>query len=178
MIAVLPSFQKNAQAPLSDLYERSALENMHCQLLIRVLRHHGLGVLFDDPTEGHHFRTLLSNTILATDMSVHNEFMQRFQDEVDGNYAELAARRLLVSQALLKNADISNPSRPFPVAYHWATALMEEWLAQKRMEDYLCVQSSVYPSSDPLGICKSQIFFISTFAKPLLDITVRAVPGE
>jgi 3'5'-cyclic nucleotide phosphodiesterase len=170
--------QKNAQAPLSDLYPRSALENMHCQLLTRVMRHHGLGVLFDDPLEGQHFRALLSQTILATDMSVHTDFMERFQDEVDGQHAEISARRLLVSQALLKNADISNPSRPFPVAYHWATALMEEWLAQKRMEEFFSVETSVYPSSDPLGICKSQVFFISTFAKPLLDITVKAVPGE
>ncbi|EAU89427.2 high-affinity phosphodiesterase [Coprinopsis cinerea okayama7 len=170
-------FMKNAQTPLSIVFDgHSALEQLHCQLLLRVMRHHGLGVLLDDPQEGVNFRKLLSKTVLATDMSVHEDFMQRFQDELDGRPTELAVRRVLISQALLKNADISNPSRPFPVAQHWATALMQEWLAQKKLEEHFSLEHSVQPSEDPLVVSKSQIFFISKFAKPLLDITAKAVP--
>jgi len=38
--------QKNAEAPLSKLYEhKSALERMHCTLLLRLIRKHGMGHL-------------------------------------------------------------------------------------------------------------------------------------
>lgn len=187
--------KKNAQTPLSVVYNGiSPLEQLHCQLLLRIMRHHGLGVLLDDPRDGVHFRKLLSQTVLATDMGVHGDFMRRFQDELDGKAVDLPLRRILVSQALLKNADISNPvcwvlssrhpivdtfyqSRPFPVAQHWATALMQEWQSQKSLEEHLAIQQTVQPSENPLGVSKSQIFFITTFAKPLLDITAKAIPG-
>jgi len=69
-------------------------------------------------------------------------------------------------------------SRPFPVAQHWATALMDEWTAQADLEDHFCLQQSIKTSSDPLAGAESQIGFISAFVKPLLDLTVKAVPGS
>lgn len=170
-------FMKNAQTPLSLVFDgRSALENLHCQLLLRVMRHHGLGVLLDDPLEGTRFRKLLIQTVLATDMSVHKDFMEHLQQETSGQRETLLQRQILACQAILKNADISNPSRPFPVAQHWAAALMEEWTAQKDLEEHFCLETSVQPSAEPLGVAKSQKFFISTFAKPLLDLSVQAIP--
>lgn len=170
-------FMKNAQTPLSLVFDgRSALEQLHCQLLLRVMRIHGLGVLLDDPADGVRFKKLLLKTVLATDMSVHGDFMQRFQQELDGQRQPLFQRQVLACQALLKNADISNPSRPFPVAQHWASALMQEWSAQAELEEHFCLQPSVQPADDPLSAAKSQIFFISTFTKPLLDASVKAIP--
>ena len=75
------------------------------------MRHHGLGVLLDDPVEGTRFKKILIQTVLATDMSVHGDFMQRFQDEVDGRRASVFLRQILACQAILKHADISNPVR-------------------------------------------------------------------
>ncbi|KAJ3543261.1 hypothetical protein NMY22_g3212 [Coprinellus aureogranulatus] len=170
-------FMKNAQTPLSIVFDgRSALEQLHCQLLLRVMRLHGLGVLLDDPADGVRFKKLLLQAVLATDMSVHGDFMQRFQQELSGHREPLFQRQVLACQALLKNADISNPSRPFPVAQHWASALMQEWSAQAELEEHFCLQPSVQPADDPLSAAKSQIFFISTFTKPLLDASVKAIP--
>ncbi|TFK19742.1 HD-domain/PDEase-like protein [Coprinopsis marcescibilis] len=171
-------FMKNAQTPLSMVFDgNSALEQLHCQLLLRVMRHHGLGALLDDPVEGPQFRKLLLKTVLATDMSVHDDFMQRFKDDLDGKQSDsVLLRKILVSQALIKNADISNPSRPFPVAQHWATALMQEWLAQAMLEEHYQLQHTVNPSEKPLAVSKSQVYFISVFAKPLLDLTAKALP--
>jgi len=73
------------------------------------MRHHGLGVLLDDPSEGARFRKLLLQTVLATDMSVHGVFMQRFEQEVGDKKDTHFQRQILACQALLKNADISNP---------------------------------------------------------------------
>ncbi|KIM28045.1 hypothetical protein M408DRAFT_329699 [Serendipita vermifera MAFF 305830] len=74
------AFLKNAQAPLSKLYEdKSALERMHCTLLLRLLRKHGMGHLISTQTErGREGRWLIVGTVLATDMSWHFEWVERF----------------------------------------------------------------------------------------------------
>ena len=101
--------QKNAQTPLSVVFDgKSALEHMHCQLLLRVMRQHGLGVLLDHPTDGTRIRRLLWETVMATDMSVHAEFMKNFAALV-ANPKACPRRQTLVCQAIMKCADISNP---------------------------------------------------------------------
>lgn len=55
---------------------------------------------------------------------------------------------------------------------------MKEWTSQAVLEKHLDLPATVQPSDDPLVEARSQVFFINTFAKPLLDLTVRAVPGE
>ncbi|KAF8889577.1 hypothetical protein BD779DRAFT_1519912 [Infundibulicybe gibba] len=169
-------FMKNAQTPLSVVFDgRSALEQMHCQLLLRVMRHHGLGPLLDNPSDGFHFRKLLWETVLATDMSVHANFMTRFELAITEK-PSLANRQILICQAILKCADISNPSRPYSVSQHWASALMSEWTSQASLERHLDLPTTVQPTDDPLSEAKSQVFFINMFAKPLLELTTEAVP--
>jgi hypothetical protein len=63
------------------------------------------------------------------------------------------------------------------VSKHWANALMREWTAQALLEQEYHLKQSVTSSDDPLKEAESQIFFISFFAKPLLELTVRAAPN-
>ena len=63
------------------------------------------------------------------------------------------------------------------VSKHWANALMREWTAQALLEQEYHLKQSVMSSDDPLKEAESQIFFISIFAKPLLELTVRAAPN-
>ncbi|KAF9269705.1 HD-domain/PDEase-like protein [Marasmius fiardii PR-910] len=173
-------FMKNAKAPLSLVFDnKSPLEQMHISLLLRVMRHHGLAPLLDDPTDcsGQRVRKLLSETVLATDMSVHATFMQNFRSLLSGRGdVDLFRRQVLICQAIIKCADISNPYRPYPVAKHWAAALMGEWSSQAMLERCMHLPTTVQATDDPLTGAKGQIFFISTFAKPLLELTVEAVP--
>ncbi|KAJ8082793.1 3',5'-cyclic-nucleotide phosphodiesterase [Marasmius tenuissimus] len=173
-------FMKNAQAPLSVVFDnKSPLEQMHISLLLRVMRHHGLGPLLDDPTDqsGQHVRKLLSETVLATDMSVHAKFMDNFRSLLSGNSAvDLCRRQVLTCQAIIKCADISNPYRPYHVAKHWAAALMGEWSSQAMLEKCMHLPTTVQASDDPLMEAKGQLFFINTFAKPLLELVTEAVP--
>lgn len=184
--------QKNAKAPLSDVYDnKSALEQMHCALLIQAMRHHGLGKLLDRPDSG--FRKMLAGIVLATDMSVHYQFIRDFQSLVDGREYSLERRRLLLCQAIIKCADISNPvrilssvsyiiltqvqSRPPGVSHYWANALMAEWTYQASLEKRWSLPPSVTPSECPLDQVRGQIFFIGSYAKPLMDLVAQAVPG-
>lgn len=82
---------------------------MHYTLLLSIMHHHGLGVLLDPTKRGTSFRRLLYKTLLATDMSVHFDFMSNFQSLLNEGPLDLSRRQVLVCQALIKCADISNP---------------------------------------------------------------------
>lgn len=174
---VTNNFMKNAQAPLSSLYDHnSPLEQLHYTLLLHILRRQGFGFLLDNPHSTPHFRKLLAETVLATDMRVHAQFMGRFQGIVDGAEVDHWTMRVLVCQALIKAADISNPCRPINVSQHWASALQEEWTSQATLERHLHLSPSVKEEVDPLSEAKSQVWFIETFAKPLFDLTASGIP--
>lgn len=120
-------FMRNAETPLSMVYDgKSALEQMHCSLLLRVMRHYGLGPLLDDNCGSggngstQSVRKLLSETVLATDMSVHSNFMENFkalvddgitqsESEAEEGESQLWRRQVLLCQGIMKCADISNP---------------------------------------------------------------------
>ncbi|KAF9225714.1 HD-domain/PDEase-like protein [Gyrodon lividus] len=170
-------FMKNANAPLSAVFDgKSALEHMHYALLIQAMRHHGLGSLLDRPNGGQIFRKSLAGIVLATDMSVHFEFMKHFGLLVDGKDLPLSDQKLLLCQAIIKCADVSNPSRPPGVSHYWASALMAEWNCQASLEKLWQLPPSVQTLECPLAQVRGQIYFISTFAKPLMDITAKGVP--
>ena len=84
---------------------------MHCQLLLRVMRCHGLQTLLDCADHGHRIRRLLWETVMATDMSVHGQFMEDFRRTITGEIKSLTRRQTIICQAILKCADISNPVR-------------------------------------------------------------------
>ncbi|KAF8504419.1 hypothetical protein F5888DRAFT_1605950 [Russula emetica] len=174
---VTNSFMKNAQAPLSSLYDHnSPLEQLHYTLLLHILRRQGFGFLLDNPHSTPHFRKLLAETVLATDMRVHSQFMDRFQQIVKGAEVDHWTKRVLICQALIKAADISNPCRPINVSQHWASVLQEEWTSQATLERHLHMIPSVKEEVDPLSEAKSQVWFIETFAKPLFDLTATGIP--
>ncbi|KAI0295745.1 hypothetical protein BC826DRAFT_269564 [Russula brevipes] len=174
---VTNNFMKNAQAPLSSLYDHhSPLEQLHYTLLLHILRRQGFGFLLDSSHSTLHFRKLLAETVLATDMRVHTQFMHRFQQIVNGAEVDHWTKRVLVCQALIKAADISNPCRPINVSRHWASALQEEWTSQATLERHLHLAPSVKEEVDPLSEAKSQVWFIETFAKPLFDLTASGIP--
>ncbi|KAK2461203.1 hypothetical protein APHAL10511_006730 [Amanita phalloides] len=170
-------FMKIADAPLSRVYDgRSPLEHMHYQLLLRVMHHHGLTVLFNDHTKGSYLRRLLLTSVLATDMSVHDDVMERLQHYLNHEQSTLSSRQMLLSQVLLKCADISNPSRPYTISKYWATALMKEWAKQAIYEKSLAFKPTVQECTTPLKEARSQVFFLEKFARPLLQLTTRAIP--
>ena len=76
------------------------------------MKHHGLGrLLAPSPSGGQsNFRRLLLDTVLATDMGVHKDFMDRFGRLMENPQTfSVSEARTLLCQALIKCADISNP---------------------------------------------------------------------
>lgn len=101
-------------APLAQLYnDRSVLEAFHCAAYSQILRRYW-HVAFEDVS----MRALMINSILATDMSLHFNYMKdlgNLQDKVHHNHGTdgwspqtLSEYRVLACALLVKCADISN----------------------------------------------------------------------
>jgi len=101
-------------APLAQLYnDRSVLEAFHCAAYSQILRRYWK-VAFEDVS----MRALMINSILATDMSLHFNYMKdlgHLQDKVHHNHGTdgwspqtLSEYRVLACALLVKCADISN----------------------------------------------------------------------
>jgi len=107
-------------------------------LIVQLLRKHGFDFLLNSAEKSTEtiparasfdskgFRQMLYRSILATDMSLHFAWMQRLQnfgqkisahsqedkDSIrEAEDADAAEERVLIAQALIKCADISNPVR-------------------------------------------------------------------
>ena len=90
------------------------------------MRYHGMSHLLEQTSGGVTFRKMLVDTVLATDMSVHVDFMRRFEEMVAigrGPDTDVGSRRVLLCQALIKCADISNPVRGLFFSRSWSATL-------------------------------------------------------
>ncbi|WVF72402.1 hypothetical protein IAT40_007217 [Kwoniella sp. CBS 6097] len=182
------AFMKNAKVPLSQVYEdKSVLENMHCMLVVQLLRKHGFGFLIEGSPapasplfDQKGFRRVLYSTVLATDMSLHFAWIQRLKDFDEGlregEVGEDEYDRVMICQALIKCADISNPTRPIDVSQHWSSVLLEEWAKQASLEQDLELPVSVVASADAALQAKGQIGFIDLFTLPLFEAVAEALP--
>lgn len=107
------AFLVNLKAPLAQLYnDRSVLESFHCAAFSQILRRY-----WPASFEAANMRKLLINTILATDMGLHFDYMKRLaqlQDSIQANAGfvsdggALDEQRTLACSLLIKCADISN----------------------------------------------------------------------
>lgn len=108
------AFLVNLKAPLAQLYnDRSVLESFHCAAFSQILRRYW-PASFHAPD----MRRLLINSILATDMGLHFDYMTKLgqlQDKlhasggVDGwDGRSIEEYRTLTCSLLIKCADISN----------------------------------------------------------------------
>ncbi|BEJ00602.1 hypothetical protein CcaverHIS631_0504590 [Cutaneotrichosporon cavernicola] len=192
------AFMKNAKVPLSVVYDdKSVLENMHCMLTVQLLRKHGFGFLLASPTmaqaaehparaklDTRGFRRVLYSAILATDMSLHFAWIHRLKElgEIVRGIEPLERDqlveedRIMVCQALIKCADISNPSRPMDVSEHWSVVLLDEWGKQASLEEELGLPVSVVAGVDARLQAKGQIGFIDLFTHPLFRAAADVLP--
>ena len=108
------AFLVTLNAPLAQLYnDRSVLESFHCAAFSQILRRY-----WPASFQSAEMRKLLINSILATDMGLHFDYMKKLgqlQEKVqtnagtdgwDGKYLE--EQRTLLCSLLIKCADISN----------------------------------------------------------------------
>ncbi|KAJ5788702.1 hypothetical protein N7457_003692 [Penicillium paradoxum] len=173
-------FLVKLNAPLAQLYnDNSVLEAFHCAAFSQILRRHWPAAFKDNQ-----LRKLLISSILATDMGVHQKFMQRmgsFQEKfhennrsVDGwKPQDVDMYKTLVCGLLIKCADISNVARPWKIARKWTQILQEEFANQGEMEREVGMETTLFGGPPELEnvykLAVGQIGFMSIFALPLFE---------
>lgn len=173
-------FLVKLNAPLAQLYnDNSVLEAFHCAAFSQILRRHWPAAFKDKS-----LRKLLISSILATDMGVHQKFMERMGSLQEKFYEsgkavdcwkpqDVEMYKTLVCGLLIKCADISNVARPWKVAEKWTQILQEEFANQGEMEREVGMETALFGGPPELGniykLATSQIGFMSIFALPLFE---------
>lgn len=173
-------FLVKLNAPLAQLYnDNSVLEAFHCAAFSQILRRHWPAAFKDKQ-----LRKLLISSILATDMGVHQKFMERLgslQEKFSENGRttdgwkpqDIDMYKTLVCGLLIKCADISNVARPWEVAERWTKILQEEFANQGEMEKEVGMETALFGGPPELGnvykLATGQMGFMSIFALPLFE---------
>jgi high affinity cGMP-specific 3',5'-cyclic phosphodiesterase 9 len=128
------AFQINARTQISILYnDYAVLEQHHCSQTFVLLSNpecNILSTLNDDQYKL--IRKYIIACILATDLSVHNDYVSRLKDKADKVQWDNFDDKKFIMCCLLKCADISNEVRPGYISAEWAGHVMAEFFIQVR----------------------------------------------
>ncbi|KIV89109.1 hypothetical protein, variant [Exophiala mesophila] len=181
-------FLVKLNAPLAQLYnDQSVLEAFHCAAYSQILRRHW-------PAAFQHkvLRKLMIDTILATDMGVHADYMGKLgnlQEKIHQSESgtdlwapkDIEWARTLTCGLLIKCADISNVARPWAVAEKWTHLLQKEFAHQGEMEAAVGMETALFGGPPELGnmlkLANGQIGFMTIFAHPLFANVADIMPA-
>lgn len=188
---VTNAFMIKHAAPTSQLFgERSVLELYHATIFTNKILSITWPSLLACETDTLSVKKLIMNSILATDMAEHFEYLHKLKEFQLHASDPLACRVSLVSLLLIKCADISNVTRPTRVSAQWALVLSREFaeveLLEKKISACMAATPDVTYSKLPTtlddllannpAIHKGQLFFIDTFAEGLFSSILDIFP--
>lgn len=159
----------------------SVLENLHQELFQNLLfdQWPRLVDVISKSEKDDNFN-IVTKSILATDMAMHNQFVSTLQDTSSYDIETLVA-------FIIKAADISNVTRPLHISAQWALLISLEFEDCALLEVYVKTQITDCPNDDenikdqdlllPVddivrkypGIPNGQLFFINTFAEQFFN---------
>ncbi|CAO3596778.1 unnamed protein product [Absidia cylindrospora] len=166
-------FLINSRTPLAVMYnDRSVLESLHSMTLFQLIKKHGLDQWWTDDNDYQCFRQIIISSILATDMALNNDYVQKFKQAVNGKPMDY----MLLCTALIKCADISNVTRPFRRGKQWAELLVEEFASQGDLERELGMPVLAANDRTKIILEDCQIGFIQYVALDLFSSVVALLP--
>ncbi|XP_074639997.1 cGMP-inhibited 3',5'-cyclic phosphodiesterase 3A-like [Tubulanus polymorphus] len=167
--------------------DRSVLENHHAaaawNLLLEHPKYNWLKHL--DKSEFKRFRYLVIEAILATDLKRHFEILAEFNAKCNDDVAtgldwSSEADRLLVSQIIIKLADINGPAKTRDLHIDWTDRITEEFYEQGDEEASLGMPISPFMDRRSPQLAKLQQSFINHLVAPLVNACSAAglIPGQ
>lgn len=137
---------------------------------------------------------LIVKSILATDMSLHFDYMAEVETLLTGSYStsdddeDGSEYTTLLCCLLIKCADISNVTRKLDISAKWGEVLGNEFGEVEELENIFGVSNAfavapANPNEKPKELsaqqklAKGQLFFIRTFAKPLFVSVTQLLPA-
>ncbi|KAM3719527.1 putative 3',5'-cyclic phosphodiesterase pde-3 [Dirofilaria immitis] len=142
--------------------DRSVLENHHAAESWRLLskpKNSFIETL--DAAEMKRFRYLVLEYILATDLKLHFDIIMQFNEKASDMDLSNESDRVIVSQMLIKFADINSPSKPYSLHRQWTDRICEEFYGQGDEEKRRGMAVSPYMDRNDPAVAKLQDSFIS-----------------
>ncbi|XP_060240349.1 cGMP-inhibited 3',5'-cyclic phosphodiesterase 3A [Meriones unguiculatus] len=167
------AFLVATSAPQAVLYnDRSVLENHHAaaawSLFMSRPEYNFLVNL--DHVEFKHFRFLVIEAILATDLKKHFDFVAKFNAKVNDSVGidwTNENDRLLVCQMCIKLADINGPAKCKELHLRWTEGIASEFYEQGDEEASLGLPISPFMDRSAPQLANLQESFISHIVGPL-----------
>lgn len=180
------AFLVATSAPQAVLYnDRSVLENHHAaaawNLFMSRPEYNFLVNL--DHVEFKHFRFLVIEAILATDLKKHFDFVTKFNAKVNDDVGidwTNENDRLLVCQMCIKLADINGPAKCKELHLQWTEGIVNEFYEQGDEEASLGLPISPFMDRSAPQLANLQESFISHIVGPLCNSYDSAglMPGK
>jgi len=162
------SYEINAVTKYAKLYnDSSVLENHHCTLTFELLEHAGLINSFkgDDFRE---FRKTIIMGILGTDMSKHNDCINRLTTFDFTKESFTIEEQYFITSAILHCADLSNSIKNFEISFEWSKRISLEFYEQTVKEELEGLPSlSFMKVHDNLSMCINEVSFITNVSIPM-----------
>lgn len=176
------AYEVNRKTDLAITYnDISVLENYHCALATKIMNECGLlaNLTTDEQTA---FRKLMIPMVLNTDMAHHFTLLSNLKDvcsttyNEEGDKAKAEKKKLILCEAVLHMADISNPSKPWTVSVEWSNRVFNEFWQQGDLEKQYNLPISMLCDRDNTKQDESQVNFVDFIVAPFLFATAVAFP--
>lgn len=165
--------------------DKSPLENFHVSEFFKMMQQKPeINFLQQlDNKAQQEFRKAMIAMILATDMTVHFDYLDRFTKRFASPDAELAKKPFTEEEQnfglamLLHCADISNPAKPKNTYFDWTDRVLAEFYYQgiKQSSHGLPIDPFFCDRANP-AVAKAQTGFIGFVVKPLFEKWCEFVP--
>lgn len=168
------SYEINSMSKYAKLYnDVSVLENHHCALTFEILENSGL-LEFFKVEQFRDIRKTIIHCILGTDMSKHNEFINKL-DAFDFNKEIYSIdEQIFIASVFVHFADLSNPIKNFDTSYEWSQRISLEFYNQIIKEEIEGLPSlSFMKVHDTLSMCLNEINFITNISIPTWNLFVK-----
>jgi hypothetical protein len=179
------AFQINSRSKHAIRYnDISVLENFHAATAFKVMQQERCEILASYSREEHAaVRRIMVNTILATDLAKHREYMDQCKGLFTGATPEKSpgafagklqqlfeadgSNKMLVLSMTLKCSDIGHPARPCEYHLKWSEYCFQEFANQYVQEKHRELPISMRVDKSDLGRAQSQIGFIKYLVQPM-----------
>uniref|UniRef100_A0A674BBD0 Phosphodiesterase n=1 Tax=Salmo trutta TaxID=8032 RepID=A0A674BBD0_SALTR len=163
------AYQINARTELALRYnDISPLENHHCAVAFEILEKNENNIFRNLTTEQYkRIREGIIKCILATDMTRHNEILNKFKSILPVFDFSNKDHRDVLMMIMIKVSDISNEARPMDVAEPWLDCLLQEFYNQSDMEKLEGLPVTPFMDRDKVTKPSSQTGFIGFVLLPL-----------
>ncbi len=173
------NFLKETKNELAIRYnDVSILENMHISEAFKLINHSEECNIFSgvEPNTYKQIRKEMISCVLSTDMINHSkqmDIMKKYIEEYQNKEYNVKDNQNFLG-IFIHSADVSNPTKPFPIYLKWAKLIVEEFCQQGDKEKILGINCTCDRKTLVLNLY--QVSFIDNVIEPFVSLFITIFP--